>query len=733
MGFDSIPLVDLSFDSLRLSRAGRRLLDDVSGRFRHGELSVVLGPSGAGKTTLLQVLAGKLVADSGAVRLNGQPGAPSRLRSFMGFVPEEDVMLRTLTVEETLSFAARLRLPGATPAAKAARAAEVEQALRLLGLRPVRATRVGDAGQGGVSFGERRRLNIGIELVGRPSVVLVDDATAGLDSETALQVLSCLRLVSRRGINVVAILHQPSADAFALFSSVLLLAPLGRVAFEGRTAAALRHFEEAFGLRCPRYTNPAEFLLELVSDPPPSAPPPGSKPDDADDAAAAGAARARDGRRWRGHAGAAEEAEALLGERPRGGLGGEFGARVERFLERTSPTRRVDGGRKRHGADEIGLSDDDEALLGRASRTEPAHLARAWRRLAPAPSSGEFGAAEALGLPIPRSAARISFGAMLLLFSRRALLQWRRAWLKSMTEVLLAGLAAFLVALTHLEAGYIGPVPAQHRRECATIVHSLEHDPRYAAYAGPAIEMCDRNLKDGIPLAVEQLGEALSFVAMAVAMRVFGPDMQVFVREVRSLRGAVAYLLAKELAHAPFQLLAPLLSTAAATSVLRLRLHLQTVLLALTLLVWCACGVGYVVSIALDKVRASVAGSVVLMLWIMSNGMSPRRQEWSAWGLGILPRLSPQSWYLELLYVSTVRQYAAEWDVANGIANFGFREGDYWLAVRSMLAIGVGLRVLACLMLAVVAGARPFSPDAPDEPQRARRGYLQRAPRALPP
>ena len=106
MGFDSIPLVDLSFDSLRLSRAGRRLLDDVSGRFRHGELSVVLGPSGAGKTTLLQVLAGKLVADSGAVRLNGQPAAPSRLRSFMGFVPEEDVMLRSLTVEETLSFAA---------------------------------------------------------------------------------------------------------------------------------------------------------------------------------------------------------------------------------------------------------------------------------------------------------------------------------------------------------------------------------------------------------------------------------------------------------------------------------------------------------------------------------------------------------------------------------------------------------------------------------------------------
>ena len=79
MGFDSIPLVDLSFDSLRLSRAGRRLLDDVSGRFRHGELSVVLGPSGAGKTTLLQVLAGKLVADSGAVRLNGQPAAPSLL------------------------------------------------------------------------------------------------------------------------------------------------------------------------------------------------------------------------------------------------------------------------------------------------------------------------------------------------------------------------------------------------------------------------------------------------------------------------------------------------------------------------------------------------------------------------------------------------------------------------------------------------------------------------------
>lgn len=186
----------------------------------------------------------------------------------------------------------------------------------------------------------------------------------------------------------------------------------------------------------------------------------------------------------------------------------------------------------------------------------------------------------------------------------------------------------------------------------------------------------------------------------------------------QSLRGCVAYCLAKEICHLPFQTVAPLLAAVAAKLVLRLHLHLTTAFVALALLMWCASGVGYVVSIALDKVRrlcvtllsamcrvhvphlssqvkASVAGSVVLMLWITANGISPSNEQWHEWGpLTVVPSLSPQNWsvpptslphtrmhararstchcrgrrYIELMYTSTARQYASRWDIALGMA-----------------------------------------------------------------
>ena len=200
--------VDLAFESLtyRLP-SGRAVLRNVSGHFGHGQMSAILGPSGAGKTTLLLLLAGKIRQTSGVVRVNGRAAHMRRFRSLLGYVPEEDIMLPELTVEETLRFAVRLKLPTALSATE--RAAEVEHVMRLLGLLHVRHTRIGDVARRGVSFGERRRVNIAIELVGRPSVLFVDDATAGLDSTTALQVMTTLRRLAGSGVNLVTVIHQP--------------------------------------------------------------------------------------------------------------------------------------------------------------------------------------------------------------------------------------------------------------------------------------------------------------------------------------------------------------------------------------------------------------------------------------------------------------------------------------------------------------------------------------------
>ena len=259
--------VDLAFESLtyRLP-SGRAVLRNVSGHFGHGQMSAILGPSGAGKTTLLLLLAGKIRQTSGVVRVNGRAAHMRRFRSLLGYVPEEDIMLPELTVEETLRFAVRLKLPTALSATE--RAAEVEHIMRLLGLLHVRHTRIGDVARRGVSFGERRRVNIAIELVGRPSVLFVDDATAGLDSTTALQVMTTLRRLAGSGVNLVTVIHQPSELLFAMFDRVLLMSGAGGPAYQGVASLALRHFEATFGLRCGRFTNPADYLLELVSEPP---------------------------------------------------------------------------------------------------------------------------------------------------------------------------------------------------------------------------------------------------------------------------------------------------------------------------------------------------------------------------------------------------------------------------------------------------------------------------------
>ena len=140
--------IELAFESLTYRLAsGRAVLRNVTGRFGHGQMSGILGPSGAGKTTLLLLLAGKIRQTSGLIRVNGRAANMRRFRTLLGYVPEEDIMLRELTVEETLRFAVRLKLPPALSAA--ARSAEVEHVMRLLGLLHVRHTRIGDRIGGG--------------------------------------------------------------------------------------------------------------------------------------------------------------------------------------------------------------------------------------------------------------------------------------------------------------------------------------------------------------------------------------------------------------------------------------------------------------------------------------------------------------------------------------------------------------------------------------------------------
>ncbi|GIL74117.1 hypothetical protein Vretifemale_4169 [Volvox reticuliferus] len=223
-----------------------------------------MGPSGSGKTSLLTVLAGRVPAGSkmdltGALTVNGLPAAEAGHRQ--AFVQQEDLFYSMLSVRETLSLAAELRLPGHM--SDEARDRYVEQLVGVLGLAKAAATRVGDEKTRGLSGGEKKRLSIGCELVGSPSLIFCDEPTTGLDSFQAEKVMATLSSLARSGHTVVASVHQPRSSIFVMFDDLVLLSE-GQPVYSGPAREALDHFGR-LGHVCPEHYNPAEFLADLIS------------------------------------------------------------------------------------------------------------------------------------------------------------------------------------------------------------------------------------------------------------------------------------------------------------------------------------------------------------------------------------------------------------------------------------------------------------------------------------
>ncbi|QRW00883.1 ATP-dependent permease [Ceratobasidium sp. AG-Ba] len=246
----------------------KHILSGLSGQVRPGEMLAILGPSGAGKTTLISILAGRAAAMDGRVRgdfgffIEGSSGSEGRVR--VGFVDQTDVLPATLTVYESLLFAARLRMPEHTP--DSTKRARVETVIRQLGLQGVANSRIGGDGRHrGLSGGERRRVSIALEIVAGVEVLVLDEPTSGLDSVSAGKVAQVLRDLAKDEENPVAVIasiHQPSSRLYHQFDSVLLLARGQQVYFGPGGTAPVR----ALGGGMEEGYNVADFLLEVASD-----------------------------------------------------------------------------------------------------------------------------------------------------------------------------------------------------------------------------------------------------------------------------------------------------------------------------------------------------------------------------------------------------------------------------------------------------------------------------------
>lgn len=239
-----------------------RVLDSVSGQANSMEMLALMGPSGSGKTSLLNVLAQRVSPKnvSGNVFVDGSPLSKSFKRR-MGFVFQDDLCLWNLTVHETVSFAAKLRLPQSMSDEE--KDAKVAELLNLLGLSHVADGIIGKEGRRGVSGGERKRVSIGVELITSPDVLFLDEPTSGLDSTTALSIISLLHSLGQKGMIVVCSIHQPRSNIFSVFDKLLLL-DKGRTVYYGARRSVVQYFR-SIGKELPPETNPADWILDMTS------------------------------------------------------------------------------------------------------------------------------------------------------------------------------------------------------------------------------------------------------------------------------------------------------------------------------------------------------------------------------------------------------------------------------------------------------------------------------------
>ncbi|NXH19165.1 ABCG2 protein, partial [Bucco capensis] len=239
----------------------KKILHNVYGIMKPG-LNAILGPTGSGKSSLLDVLAARKdpAGLSGEVLIDGIPQPPN-FKCISGYVVQDDVVMGTMTVRENLHFSAALRLPSSISVRE--KEERVTQIISELGLNKVADAKVGTEFIRGVSGGERKRTNIGMELITEPPVLFLDEPTTGLDASTANAVLILLKKLSRRGRTIIFSIHQPRYSIFKLFDSLTLLA-LGKVLYHGPAKQALEYFS-SIGYECEPFNNPADFFLDIIN------------------------------------------------------------------------------------------------------------------------------------------------------------------------------------------------------------------------------------------------------------------------------------------------------------------------------------------------------------------------------------------------------------------------------------------------------------------------------------
>ncbi|XP_037413167.1 ABC transporter G family member 37 [Triticum dicoccoides] len=246
------------------------LLKGVSGSFRPGVLTALMGVSGAGKTTLMDVLAGRKTGGyiEGEITVSGYPKKQETFARISGYCEQNDIHSPHVTIYESLVFSAWLRLPAEVDSER--RKMFIEEIMDLVELTSLRGALVGLPGVNGLSTEQRKRLTIAVELVANPSIIFMDEPTSGLDARAAAIVMRTVRNTVNTGRTVVCTIHQPSIDIFEAFDELFLMKRGGEEIYVGpvgqNSANLIEYFEEIEGIsKIKDGYNPATWMLEVSS------------------------------------------------------------------------------------------------------------------------------------------------------------------------------------------------------------------------------------------------------------------------------------------------------------------------------------------------------------------------------------------------------------------------------------------------------------------------------------
>ncbi|MBO4827051.1 MAG: ATP-binding cassette domain-containing protein [Prevotella sp.] len=245
-------------------------IHNLSFTLQGGELLAVMGGSGTGKSTLLSILNGNLTPNKGSITINGHDIADPKVKDLIGFVPQDDLLIEELTVYENLYYTAKLCFASLTED-------EIQQrvltTLKDLGLDATKDLKVGSPINKFISGGQRKRLNIALELIREPAVLFLDEPTSGLSSADTERVINLLKEQTYKGKLIVVNIHQPSSDVFKLFDRLWLLDRGGYPVYDGNPIDAITYFKEAANYAdaetsaCPTCGNVnPEIMLNIIEE-----------------------------------------------------------------------------------------------------------------------------------------------------------------------------------------------------------------------------------------------------------------------------------------------------------------------------------------------------------------------------------------------------------------------------------------------------------------------------------